>query len=146
MIGSAPISLVALNSRYHTDLYQITMAYAYWKSGKTNDVAVFDLFFRNNPFHGEFTIFAGLEECLKFLKNFHYSEGDINYLKTVMPESIEEEFFEYLGKLTAIDVTLYAMEEGSVAFPRVPLIKVEGPLIVTQLLETTLLCLVNYAR
>lgn len=58
-----------------SDLYQITMAYAYWKSGKIDDVAVFDLFFRNNPFHGEFTIFAGLEECLKFVQDFHYSDG-----------------------------------------------------------------------
>lgn len=58
-----------------SDLYQITMAYAYWKSGKVNDVAVFDLFFRTNPFQGEFTIFAGLEECLKFLENFHYSDS-----------------------------------------------------------------------
>ncbi|XP_055635581.1 nicotinate phosphoribosyltransferase isoform X2 [Toxorhynchites rutilus septentrionalis] len=128
-----------------TDLYQITMAYAYWKSGKIDDQAVFDLFFRNNPFHGEFTIFAGLEECLKFLDNFHYSETDIEYLKHALPEGIEEEFFDYLGQLTAKDVTLYAIEEGSVAFPRVPLIKVVGPLIIAQLLETTLLTLVNYA-
>lgn len=55
-------------------------------------------------------------------------------------------FFEYLGKLTAKDVTLYALEEGSVAFPRIPMIKAEGPLIIVQLLETTLLTLVNYAR
>lgn len=122
------------------------MAYAYWKSGKMNDYAVFDLFFRNNPFHGEFTIFAGLEECLKFLKNFHYSSGDIDYLKTILPETVEEEFFEYLGRLTAKEVTVHALEEGSVAFPRIPLIKIEGPLIIVQLLETTLLCLVNYAR
>ena len=62
---------------FHTisDLYQITMAYAYWKSGKTKDYATFDLFFRNNPFQGEFTIFAGLEECLKFMEKFHYSES-----------------------------------------------------------------------
>lgn len=60
---------------FYIDLYQITMAYAYWKSGKIDDVAVFDLFFRVSPFHGEFTIFAGLEECLKFLEDFHYSDS-----------------------------------------------------------------------
>ncbi|XP_030384271.1 nicotinate phosphoribosyltransferase isoform X2 [Scaptodrosophila lebanonensis] len=128
-----------------TDLYQITMAYAYWKSGKTDDQAVFDLFFRSNPFHGEFTIFAGLEECLKFLDSFHYSDSDIEYLRQTLPEGIENEFFEYLGNLTARDVTLYAIDEGTVAFPRVPIIKIEGPLIIVQLLETTLLTLVNYA-
>uniref|UniRef100_A0A1Q3EU36 Nicotinate phosphoribosyltransferase n=1 Tax=Culex tarsalis TaxID=7177 RepID=A0A1Q3EU36_CULTA len=128
-----------------TDLYQITMAYAYWKSGKMDDHAVFDLFFRTNPFQGEFTIFAGLEECLKFMENFHYSETDIEYLKHALPQGIEEEFFDYLSQLTAKDVTLYAIEEGSVAFPRIPLIKVAGPLIIVQLLETTLLTLVNYA-
>ncbi|XP_050097087.1 nicotinate phosphoribosyltransferase isoform X1 [Anopheles aquasalis] len=141
------------NRHYHnsvvqpllTDLYQITMAYAYWKSGKIDDHAVFDLFFRTNPFQGEFTIFAGLEECLKFLDSFHYSETDIEYLKHALPQGIEEDFFEYLSQLTAKNVTLYAIEEGSVAFPRVPLIKVAGPLIIVQLLETTLLTLVNYA-
>ena len=57
-----------------SDLYQITMAYAYWRSGKTTDSSVFDLYFRKNPFQGEFTIFAGLEECLKFIQNFRYSD------------------------------------------------------------------------
>lgn len=59
----------------YSDLYQITMAYAYWKADKISDTAVFDLFFRKNPFHGEFTIFAGLDEVLKFLENFHYSDS-----------------------------------------------------------------------
>ncbi|XP_076282624.1 nicotinate phosphoribosyltransferase isoform X2 [Lasioglossum baleicum] len=128
-----------------TDLYQITMAYAYWKSGKVNDHAVFDLYFRKNPFQGEFTIFAGLEECIKFLEKFNYSSSDIKYLKSTMPSSVDQRFFDYLKDLTPKDVTIYAMEEGSVAFPRIPLLRVEGPLIMVQLLETTLLTLVNYA-
>lgn len=128
-----------------TDLYQITMAYAYWKAGKANDYAVFDLFFRKNPFHGEFTIFAGLEECLKFLDKFRYSESDLRYLKEVLPQSTEDEFFEFMKNLTASEVIVYAIPEGSVCFPRVPLMRIEGPLIVTQLLETTLLTLVNFA-
>ncbi|XP_013135216.1 PREDICTED: nicotinate phosphoribosyltransferase 2 isoform X2 [Papilio polytes] len=128
-----------------TDLYQITMAYAYWKSGKVNDVAVFDLFFRTNPFQGEFTIFAGLEECLKFLENFHYSDSDIDYLMQTLPDNIEPEFYAYLKDLTCKDIKLSAIEEGSVVFPRVPLLRIEGPLIVAQLLETTLLTLVNFA-
>ncbi|XP_058792904.1 nicotinate phosphoribosyltransferase isoform X2 [Phymastichus coffea] len=128
-----------------TDLYQITMAYAYWKNGKMNDHAVFDLFFRKNPFRGEFTVFAGLEECLKFLDKFHYSDSDIEYLKSAMPPSVEPEFFEFLRGTTAKEVTLYAVQEGSVVFPRVPLLRIEGPLIMVQILETTLLTLVNYA-
>nr|XP_024215828.1 nicotinate phosphoribosyltransferase-like isoform X4 [Halyomorpha halys] len=128
-----------------TDLYQITMAYAYWKSGRVKDCAVFDMFFRRNPFDGEFTIFAGLEECLKFLQNFRYSDSDIEYLKMTLPGNKEEEFFTYLKQLNANDVKIYAIDEGCVAFPRVPLMRVEGPLIIVQLLETTLLTLVNYA-
>lgn len=64
-----------------SDLYQITMAYAYWKSGKMNDRAIFDLYFRKNPFQGEFTVFAGLEECIKFLEKFSYSSSG-TYLQT----------------------------------------------------------------
>ncbi|GFY34926.1 nicotinate phosphoribosyltransferase [Trichonephila clavipes] len=128
-----------------TDLYQITMAYAYWKNNKCSDHAVFDLFFRKNPFHGEFTVFAGLEECLKFLENFRYSESDINYLKNILPSNVEPAFFEFLEHLTAREVKLYAIPEGTVVFPRVPLIRVEGPLLVVQLLETSFLTLVNYA-
>ncbi|XP_074039082.1 nicotinate phosphoribosyltransferase isoform X1 [Leptinotarsa decemlineata] len=128
-----------------TDLYQITMAYAYWKTGKTEGNAVFDLYFRKNPFSGEFTIFGGLEECLKFLEKFRYSDSDIHYLRQILPASVEESFYEYLKTLSAEKIKLYAVKEGTVVFPRVPLIRVEGPLIVAQLLETTLLNLVNYA-
>ena len=128
-----------------TDLYQITMAYAYWKAGRVGDNAVFDLFFRKSPFHGEFTIFAGLTECLIFLQNFKYSSTDIKYLKTILPTNVEDEFFTYLENLTPKDIVVNALPEGTVAFPRIPLIRVEGPLIIAQLLETTLLTLVNFA-
>lgn len=100
------------------DLYQLTMAYAYWKSGKMEDRAVFDLFFRKNPFHGEFTIFAGLEECIKFLLNFSYSDSDISYLRQILPPYVEDEFYDYLKKLTVNDIVMYAIPEGTVVFPR----------------------------
>jgi len=127
-----------------TDLYQFTMAYAYWKSGKTEDEASFDLFFRKSPFKGEFTIFAGLSDCLEFLNTFQLSGSDIAYLKSCLPDC-EEEFFTYLATISPNLVKVEAMEEGSVCFPRVPLIKVKGPLVMVQLLETVFLNLVNYA-
>ncbi|VEN49893.1 unnamed protein product [Callosobruchus maculatus] len=128
-----------------TDLYQITMAYAYWKSKKTDDYAVFDLFFRKNPFSGEFTVFAGLEECLKLIQKFRFSDSDIAYLRQILPSTIENEFYEYLKTLTTDNIKFYAVKEGTVVFPKIPLIRVEGQLVVAQLLETTLLNLVNYA-
>ena len=127
-----------------TDQYQITMAYAYWKSGKTEDIASFDLFFRKCPFKGEFTIFAGLSECLQFLKDFQFSSSDIEYLKSCLP-NCEEEFFSFLASLSPKSVRVEAIEEGSICFPRVPLIKVTGPIIICQLLETIFLNLVNFA-
>ncbi|ESO03457.1 hypothetical protein HELRODRAFT_112333 [Helobdella robusta] len=128
-----------------SDYYQITMAYAYWKSRKHAERAVFDLYFRKNPFQGEFTIFAGLEECLKFIHNFSYSEKDVEYLRKLLPVHTESEFFNYLSHLNTNEVEVYAIDEGMVVFPKVPLLRLEGPLAVVQLLETTLLTLVNYA-
>ena len=128
-----------------TDLYQISMSYAYFKAGRTNDRAVFDLFFRKNPFSGEYTIFAGLTECLKYLQNFKFTECDIEYLRTALSTDVDEKFFDYLRTLTPNDITLYALSEGSIAFPKIPVMRIEGPLIVAQLLETTFLNLVNYA-
>ena len=71
----------SLTTALLVDTYQITMAYAYWRNGTHNRVASFDLFFRKNPFSGEFTVFAGLEECLRFVSNFHFTDADINYLR-----------------------------------------------------------------
>ena len=96
-----------------TDLYQLTMAYAYWKAGKTEEPASFHLFFRKNPFQGEFTIFAGLSDCLSFLEKFRYSDTDLAYLRTVLPHC-EEEFFLYLSGLNVTDIEISGLSEGSV--------------------------------
>ena len=128
-----------------TDLYQVTMAYAYWTAGKHEDDAVFELFFRKNPFKGEFTIFAGLEEVLRFVSHFRFTADDVAFLRTLLPANTPEAFYAWLSGLDARAVTLHAVPEGSVVFPRTPLVRVEGPLGVCQLLETTILNLTNYA-
>jgi nicotinic acid phosphoribosyltransferase len=81
-------------------------------AGKINDVATFDLFFRKNPFKGEFTIFAGLWDCMALLENFHYSDSDIAYLRTVLPPSVEDEFYTFLQAITPQEVKVYALPEG----------------------------------
>jgi nicotinate phosphoribosyltransferase len=183
-----------------TDLYQLTMAYAYWKSGRHNDDSVFDLFFRKNPFGGEFTIFAGLEEALRYIESFRFTDEDIDFLregiitrkadlqatfeeglkagyvregkdgyehycigeegmpgwkhtsepsedlhvKPLLPEC-EPEFFGWLKSLDCREITIHALREGTITFPRIPLLRIEGPLGIAQLLETALLNLVNYS-
>ena len=127
-----------------TDLYQISMTYAYWKGERHNETSIFDLFFRKNPFYGEFTIFAGLDEVIRFISNYKFTEENINQLATLYPHW-EIEFFDYMRNLDTSNVKVYAIKEGTVVFPRVPLLRIEGPLGICQLLETTLLVLVNYA-
>ncbi len=126
-----------------TDFYQITMAYAYWKAGVHEEDAVFDLFFRKNPFHGEFAIYAGLEETLRFFENFHFSDDHIEYLRNQMPQC-EKEFFDWLRTVDCSRMKIHAFKEGTIAFPRVPLMRVEGPIAIGQLLETSILTLTNY--
>jgi nicotinate phosphoribosyltransferase len=130
-----------------TDAYQITMAYAYWKNNTHERTASFDLLFRKNPFGGEFTIFCGLEESLKFVSNFKFTRQDVKYLRECdFAKEMDPRFFdEYLSSVDCSKITIEGIKEGTVVFPRVPLIHVSGPLGVTQLLETTLLTLINYA-
>ena len=129
-----------------TDLYQITMAYAYWKTNQHNKSAHFELFFRKNPFGGSYTVFAGLDEVLKFLSNFRFTDDDIKYLRNTPALShCEAAFFdEYLANLDCSEVVVHSMKEGSMAFPRVPLLTVTAPLGIGNLIETTLLTLINY--
>jgi len=126
-----------------TDLYQITMAYSYWKNKKCDDIAVFDLYFRKSPFKGEFCIFAGLEEVIRLVSSFRFKPQDVAAVRNIMPHC-EPGFFDYLSTLDCSKVKLYAMKEGTICFPSVPLLRVEGPIGVTQLLETTMLNLVNF--
>ncbi|GAA0146811.1 glycosyltransferase [Lithospermum erythrorhizon] len=128
-----------------TDLYQFTMAYAYWKASKHNERAVFDLYYRKNPFGGEYTIFAGLEECIRLIANFTLQDDDISFIRESLPSSCEDAFFDYLKGIDCSDVEIYAIPEGSVIFPKVPLMRVEGPVAVVQLLETPFVNLINYA-
>ncbi|GAB9471053.1 hypothetical protein Gpo141_00008278 [Globisporangium polare] len=127
-----------------TDLYQLTMVYAYWKVGRHNDHAVFDLFFRKNPFKGEYTVFAGLEEALALINTFKFTETDIAYLRVVLPDA-EDAFFVWLATLDCSQIKVYAIKEGTIVFPRIPLLRIEGNLAVGQLLETPLLNLLNFA-
>lgn len=127
-----------------TDMYQISMTYGYWKSGRQDYPAVFELFFRKNPFGGEFTIAAGMEEDLRFIQDFHFTGDQIAFLKTLLPDA-EPKFWKWLCKLDCSKVKVYAVKEGTVVFPREPLIRVEGPLAICQLLETTLLNLTGFA-
>jgi nicotinate phosphoribosyltransferase len=126
-----------------TDFYQITMAYAYWKAGMHEEEAVFDLFFRTNPFRGEFAIYAGLEEKLRLFESFHFSEDHIAYLKEQMPQC-EKRFFDWLKSVDCSRMKMYAFREGTLSFPREPLMRVQGPIAVAQLLETSVLTLTNY--
>lgn len=128
-----------------TDLYQFTMAYAYWKAGKHNERAVFDLYFRKNPFGGEYTVFAGLEECIRFIANFKFTEEEISFVRECLPSTCEDGFFDYLRGIDCSDVEVYAISEGSVVFPKVPLMRIEGSISVVQLLETAFVNLTNYA-
>lgn len=130
-----------------TDFYQLTMAYAYWKSGKSEQEAVFNLFFRKNPFQNGFTIAAGLAYVIDYCDSFSFKEEDLDFLRGLKrPDGtpmFEEAFIEYLSNLKfACDID--AVEEGEVVFPHMPLIRVKGPLIQCQLLETPLLNLVNF--
>ncbi|KAI3496948.1 hypothetical protein L1887_39326 [Cichorium endivia] len=112
------------------------MAYAYWKAGKHKERAVFDLYFRKNPFGGKYTVFAGLEECIRFIANFKLSKEEIAFVRETLSPTCEDAFFDYLEGIGCSDVKVYAIAEGSVVFPKIPLMRVEGPVAVVQLLET----------
>lgn len=130
-----------------TDLYQVTMAYGYWKTGMTDREAVFNLYFRQNPFNGGFTIACGLDHVVDYLQNFRFSTEDLRYLATLTGNDgqplFDAGFLAFLGDMSfCCDVD--AVQEGTVVFPHEPLLRIRGPLYQCQLLETPLLNLLNF--
>src|SRR5215469_9922457 len=122
-----------------TDLYQLTMAYGYWKSGKADQEAVFELFFRKPPFQCGFTIAAGLAPAIDFMGAFCFTADDIAYLATQRGNDgkplFDEPFLNYLKELRfTCDVN--AIPEGTAVFPQEPLLQIKGPILQCQLIET----------
>ena len=130
-----------------TDLYQLTMAYGYWKTGVAQKEAVFHLFFRENPFQGGFAMACGLSYAMDFIENFHFDPTDIDYLASLRG-SDQKPLFEkaFLSSLKEMkfQCDVDAMPEGTVVFAFEPLIRVQGPLLQCQLLETILLNILNF--
>jgi nicotinate phosphoribosyltransferase len=130
-----------------TDLYQLTMAYGYWKSGTAERQAVFHLFFRRHPFKGGFTVSCGQQPALDYLEAFRFDAADVEYLRRLTGNDgqplFEAGFLDALAAMR-LDVEVDAMPEGTVVFPHEPILRVRGPLWQCQLLETPLLNLVNF--
>ena len=129
------------------DLYEVTMACGYWKAGVSDYEAAFHVTFRENPFAGEFTVACGLATVIDFLRAFRFDETEINYLATQRGNDgkplFDAGFLEYLRGLR-LTVDIDGMPEGTLAFPNEPLIRVCGPIIQCQLLETALLTVLNF--
>ena len=131
---------MARNLTLLTDLYELTMMQGYFCSQK-NETVVFDLFYRKNPSNGGYAIAAGLEQAITYIKELSFSYDDVEYLRSL--QMFSEEFLEYLmGFHFTGDI--YAVEEGTVVFPKEPLMKIVAPIMEAQLIETALLNIINH--
>lgn len=124
-----------------TDFYELTMMQGYLKTGKHKEKVIFDMFYRKNPCGNGFAICCGLEQVVEYIRNLHFSEEDIDYLRSL--GTFDEDFIEYLRGFHFTG-DIYAIPEGTVVFPKEPLIKVIAPVIEAQLVETAILNLVNH--
>ena len=124
-----------------TDLYELTMMQGYFCNKTANETVIFDLFYRSNPCGNGYSIMAGLEQAIKYIKELHFTRNDIEYLRSL--NMFDESFLDYLGdfKFTG---DIYAIPEGTVIFPREPLVKVIAPIMEAQLVETALLNIINH--
>ena len=124
-----------------TDLYELTMMQGYFHAKDANETVIFDAFYRTNPDGNGFAITAGLEQVVEYIENLHFDKEDIDYLRTT--GLFGEDFLEYLStfKFTG---DIYAIPEGTVVFPREPLVKVIAPIMQAQLVETAILNIINH--
>ena len=123
-----------------TDFYELTMGKGYLDGGNGDKIVYFDAFFRDVPEQGGYAIMAGLEQVIDYLNNLHFTEEDLKFLSGY---GFDEKFIEYLRNFK-FTCDVWAVPEGTPIFPREPLIKVRGPAIQAQLLETALLCTLNH--
>ncbi len=134
---------VALN----TDLYELTMAQGFWESGLNQGEACFNAFFRENPFDGGYAVSCGQGQIADLVENFRFDDDALAYLSEVPAPGggrlFKKGFIDYLRDFR-MHVSVWAPREGDLVFPREPMVRVEGPVVDCQLLETALLNLVNF--
>lgn len=130
-----------INLTLLADFYELTMANGYWEHGIAEQIAYYDLFFREVPDHGGFAIMAGLEQAIEYMKNLKFTEADITYLRS--KGCFGEEFLAYL-KDFKFSCDVWAVPEGTPIFPNEPILTVRGPAIQAQFIETMLLLLLNH--
>lgn len=132
--------MVAQNLTLLTDLYELTMMQGYYKTGE-NDSVIFDVFYRKNPSGSGYAIACGLEQVIDYIKNLSFSYDDIDYLRGL--GIFDEDFLEYLAGYHFTG-DIYAVPEGTVVFPKEPLLKVIAPIMEAQLVETAILNIINH--
>ena len=123
------------------DLYELTMAGGYFSDDAMAESVTFDVFYRNNPDNGGFAVFAGLEQVVEYVENFHFSAEDIDYLRSL--DIFKEDFLEYLSNYR-FHGDIYAFPEGTIMYPNEPILTVVAPPIDAQLVETAILAQINH--
>ena len=124
-----------------TDFYELTMMQGYFQQKDANETVIFDAFYRNNPDGNGYAVCAGLQQVIEYLNNLHFTQADVDYLRST--GMFQEDFLDYLLHFR-FSGDVYAIPEGTVVFPREPLVKVVAPIMEAQLIETALLNIINH--